>query len=244
MKNGSMQKIAVVTGANKGIGFEIAKQLSELGIRCYLAGRSEERVASAISLLRSQKLDVHPLVLDITSQQSVSDAPRYLSDREDKLDILVNNAAICIEPYGTRPSEQVLDDWRITFDTNIFGTVAVTQVFLPLLRKSPAGRIVNVSSLLGSITTHSDPASYAYSDMFKSLPAYSASKSALNSWIAHLAYELRKTPIKVNSAHPGYTRTDMNYGEGDQPAAEGARTSVRLALLGDGGPKSIEKYLE
>ena len=113
--------------------------------------------------------------------------------------------------------------------------VQVTQEFLPLLRRALAARIVNVSSLLASIGTHSDPSSYAYSDMFKSLPAYSASKSALNSWTVHLAYELRNTPIKVNAVHPGYSKTSMNDGAGDLEPSAGAVTSVNMALLSDDG---------
>nr|MBA3774253.1 SDR family NAD(P)-dependent oxidoreductase [Ramlibacter sp.] len=131
--------------------------------------------------------------------------------------------------------------WRETFDTNLFGVVEVTQAFLPLIRKSAAGRIVNVSSLLASLGTHSDQSSYAYSPMFKSLPAYSASKSAINSWTVHLAFELRETPIKVNAVHPGYTKTDMNEGAGELDIPSGARTSVSMALLDSDGPSG--KYV-
>ena len=156
----------------------------------------------------------------------------------------MNNAAIRIEEYGLVPSKQPMTKWRETFDTNLFGVVELTQVLLPLIRKSPAGRIVNVSSLLGSVGTHSDCTSYAYSEMFKSMPAYSASKGGINSWTVHLAFELRNTPIKVNAVHPGYTKTDMNEGAGDLEVPMGARTSVKMALLGPDGPSGKYVHLD
>ncbi|RCV58002.1 short-chain dehydrogenase [Marinitenerispora sediminis] len=228
--------MALVTGANRGIGFEIARQLAESGVRVLLTGRDRAAAAAAATALRSGGLDVEAGVLDVTDPDSVSAATADVASRYGRLDILVNNAGIRTEEYGRHPSEQPLRRWRETFETNLFGVVAVTTAFLPLLRRSAAGRIVNVSSLLASLTMHSDPDSYTYDPMFKSLPAYSASKSAVNSWTVHLAYELRGTPIKVNAVHPGYTRTDLNDGAGAQDASDGARTSVRMALLGDDGP--------
>ncbi|GGZ10215.1 SDR family oxidoreductase [Streptomyces nitrosporeus] len=229
-------KLALVTGANRGIGFETARQLARSGVRVLLAGRDREAVAAASRELRGEGLAADPLVLDLTDPSGIRAAAEEVGADHPHLDILVNNAGIRIEEYGRQPSEQPLAQWRETFDTNLFGVVEVTQAFLPLLRKAPAGRIVNVSSLLGSVTTHNDRTSYAYSPMFKSLPAYSASKSALNSWTVHLAYELRETPVKVNAVHPGYTRTAMNDGEGDLDVTDGARTSVAMALAGDEGP--------
>ncbi|MFC9229874.1 SDR family oxidoreductase [Streptomyces decoyicus] len=229
-------KIAVVTGANRGMGFEIARQLADNGVRVVLAGRNREAVVEAAKKLRGSDLDVEALVLDVTKTDSISAAAAEIESRYGRLDILVNNAGIRIEEYGKQPSEQPLRQWHETFDTNLFGLVETTLAFLPLIRKSTAGRIVNVSSLLGSLGTHSDPSSYAYSPMFKSLPAYSASKSAVNSWTVHLAYELRETPIKVNAVHPGYTKTEMNEGAGDLEIPDGARTSVSMALLESDGP--------
>jgi NAD(P)-dependent dehydrogenase (short-subunit alcohol dehydrogenase family) len=229
-------KIALVTGATRGIGLETARQLAGNGVHVLLAGRNHDKAAEAALRLQNTGLDVEACMLDVTQAESVTAAAAEVARKYGRLDILVNNAAIRIEEYGKEPSEQPLQQWRETFDTNLFGIVTVTQAFLPLLRKSLAGRIVNVSSLLASLGTHSDPASYAYSPKFKSLPAYSASKSALNSWTVHLAYELRDTPIKVNAVHPGYTKTDMNSGDGDLDIPTGAKTSVRMALLDSDGP--------
>ncbi|MGW0185506.1 SDR family oxidoreductase [Streptomyces sp. NPDC003362] len=229
-------RLALVTGANRGIGYETARQLAAEGVRVLLAGRDREAVAAAAGELRGAGLAVEPLVLDVTDTDSIREAAAEVERTYGRLDILVNNAAIRVEEYGRKPSQQPLAQWRETFDTNLFGVVEVTGAFLPLLLRSPAGRVVNLSSLLGSIGTHGDPDSYAYSDMFKSLPAYSASKSAVNSWTVHLAYELRDTPVKVNAVHPGYTRTGMNDGEGELEIPDGARTGVAMALLDDDGP--------
>ncbi|MEK4242434.1 SDR family oxidoreductase [Janibacter sp. FSL W8-0316] len=231
------QRTALVTGASKGIGLEIARQLAEAGVHVLVTGRNQTRVWEATKSLSDEGLSVTPVVLDVTDDATFVDACRHLDEHNDgRLDILINNAAIRIEPYGRSPSQQSLANWQTTFTTNLFGAVRVTQEFLPYLLRSSAGRIVNVSSLLASLDRHSDRTSYTYSDTFKSLPAYSASKTALNSWTVHLAYELRDTPIKVNAAHPGYTRTDLNDGEGDLEPAEAAQTAVRLALLDKAGP--------
>jgi NAD(P)-dependent dehydrogenase (short-subunit alcohol dehydrogenase family) len=234
-------RIALVTGANRGIGHEIARQLSESGAHTLVAGRRRAAVTDAVMSMRGMGLDVAPLHLDVTKPASIAAAASEVSEKYGRLDILVNNAGIRIEEYGKPPSAQPIELWRSTFDTNLFGVVEVTTAFLPLIHKSAAGRIVNVSSLLASLTEHSDASSYVYSDLFKSLPAYSASKSALNSWTVHLAYELRDSPIKVNSVHPGYTKTDMNDGAGDLDVSVGARTSVEMALLGTDGPSG--KYV-
>jgi NAD(P)-dependent dehydrogenase (short-subunit alcohol dehydrogenase family) len=228
-------KIALVTGATRGIGFETARQLADNGVRVLLAGRNRDKAVEAALKLQSTGLDVEACALDVTQPESITATAAEVARKYGRLDILVNNAGIRIEKYGKQPSEQPLQHWRETFDTNLFGVVAVTQAFLPLLRRSAAGRIVNVSSLLGSLSTHSDRDSYAYSLKFKSIPAYSASKSALNSWTVDLAYELRDTPIKVNAVHPGYTKTDMNSGEGVLDIPTGAKTSVSMALLDSGG---------
>ena len=237
------ETVALVTGATKGIGLETARQLAGCGVRVLVGGRDGRRAEEVASRMREQGLSADACAFDVTRRESIAAAAAEVERNHGRLDILINNAAIRVEEYGKQPSEQPLDQWRETFDTNLFGPVAVTQAFLPLLRRSHAGRIVNVSSLLGSLGTHSDAASYAYSPKFKSLPAYSASKSALNSWTVHLAYELRDTFVKVNAVHPGYTRTDMNGGDGDLGVEEGARTSVRMALLDGDGPTGTYTHM-
>jgi NAD(P)-dependent dehydrogenase (short-subunit alcohol dehydrogenase family) len=229
-------RIALVTGANRGIGFEIARQLAERDVRVILTGRDPAATVDAATRLQGAGLDVEALVLNVTETASIRSAVAEVEGRYGRLDILVNNAAIRPERDDKPPSERSLREWRETFDTNLFGVVEVTTAFLPLIRRSAAGRIVNVSSLLASLSTHSNPDSYVYSSAFKAFPAYSASKSALNSWTVHLAYELRETAIKVNAVHPGYTKTDMNDGAGDVDIPVGARTSVSMALLDKDGP--------
>ena len=238
------QFIALVTGANRGIGLEIAHQLARSGAHVLLTGRDIAHARKAAETLAGEGLSITPLQLDVTDPVSIKNVADWIAEAFGALDILVNNAAIRIEDYGVAPSEQPIGKWRETFETNLFGVVETTQALLPLIRKSPAGRIVNVSSLLGSVGTHSDRDSYAYSEMFKSLPAYSASKSGINSWTVHLAFELRNTPIKVNAVHPGYTKTDMNDGAGDLEIPVGARTSVEMALIGSDGPSGKYVHLD
>lgn len=226
-------KIALVTGATRGIGLETVRQLAQAGVQALLAGRDRARAEAVAGTLATDGLDVSAIALDVEDADGIAAAAREVEQRHGRLDILVNNAGVLLdrpEEAGIGSSLQV---WRRTFETNVFGLVAVTQAFLPLLRRSRAGRIVNVSSILGSLALHSDPASPIYD--FK-VPAYNSSKSAVNAWTLQLAWLLRDTPIKVNAVHPGYVRTDMNGGEGQLSIAEGARSSVRMALLDDEGP--------
>ena len=226
-------KIALVTGATRGIGRETVRQLAEAGVHTLLAGRDRQKAVAAALELQTQGLPVEAIALDVTDADSIAAAVREIEQRHGRLDILVNNAGILVDEFGRKVSEQSLDTWRKTFDTNVFGLIATTQGFLPLLRKSDAGRIVNVSSILGSLALHSDPASPIYD--FK-VPAYNVSKSAVNAWTVQLAYELRDSRIKINTIHPGYVKTEMNGGEGEIDVPTGARTSVRLALIDDAGP--------
>lgn len=229
------EKVALVTGATRGIGRETVRQLAQAGVRTLLAGRSRDKAVEAALKLQGEGLPVEAIVLDVTDPASISAAADEVARKHGRLDILINNAGIIAEDKNLpKPSQQPLRAWRETFDTNLFAVVATTQAFLPLLRAAPAARVVNVSSVLGSLTAHSDPSSFVYD--FKSIPAYSASKSALNAWTVHLAHELRDTPIKVNAVHPGYVKTDMNAGEGELDIPAGARTSVSTALLGPDGP--------
>lgn len=226
-------KIALVTGATRGIGFETVRQLAQAGAHVLLAGRSRNRAVDAALSLQKDGLAVEAIALDVTQADSIAAAAQEVERQHGRLDILINNAGVLLDEPGKKPSEQTLETWRRSFDTNLFGLIAVTQAFLPLLRKAPTGRIVNVSSILGSLALHSDPKSPIYD--FK-VPAYNVSKSAVNAWTVQLAYELRDTPVRVNTIHPGYVKTDMNKGEGELGVTDGARTSVQLALADAGSP--------
>lgn len=226
-------RVALVTGATRGIGLETVRQLAEAGVHTLLAGRDRQKAVAAALTLQTQGLPVEAIALDVTDADSIAAAVREVEQRHGRLDILVNNAGILVDDFDRKVSEQTLDVWHRTFDTNVFGLIATTQAFLPLLHESDAGRIVNVSSMLGSMALHSDPASPTYD--FK-VPAYNVSKSAVNAWTVQLAYELRDSRIRINTIHPGYVKTDMNGGEGEIDASAGARTSVRLALIDDTGP--------
>lgn len=225
------KKIALITGANRGIGFETARQLGQQGIKVLLAARSLEKAAEAAEILKSENLDVEPILLDVDNPATHEAATKEVEDKFGKLDILINNAAISIDEFDNdapiQASKTSQEVFRKTFDTNFFNTIAVTQEFLPLIEKSDAGRIVFVSSGLGSLTLHSDPDSPIYN--FK-VPAYDISKTAINGYAVHLAHELKDTPIKVNTLHPGSVVTDMNP-RGEITVEEGAKTSVDLATL-------------
>jgi NAD(P)-dependent dehydrogenase (short-subunit alcohol dehydrogenase family) len=234
------QKVALVTGATRGIGTETVRQLAEAGVTTLLAGRDAARTKAAADKLKAEGLSVEPIVLDVTKSDSIAKAVAEVESKYGHLDILVNNAGILVDDMGKAPSEQTLPAWRETFETNLFAVVEVTQAFLPLLKAAPAARVVNVSSMLGSLTLHVDPNSPIYG--FK-VPAYDASKSALNSWTVHLAYELRDTPIKVNAIHPGYVQTEMNGGQGEIDVPTGAKSSVGMALIGEDGPTGSFTYL-
>ena len=233
------KKIALVTGATRGIGLETVRQLATAGVHVLLAGRDAGRADDAALALSKAGLPVESIALDVTNANSIAAAVAQVTRNFGRLDILVNNAGVFIDDFSKTPSEQTLETWRTTFDTNLFGVVAATQAFLPLLHKSEAGRIVNVSSGLGSLTLHSDPASPIYD--FK-LPAYNVSKTALNGWTVHLAHELRNTSIKVNAIHPGSVKTDMNS-SGDLDVVTGAKSSVGRALLDEAGPTGSFTHL-
>jgi len=225
-------KIALVTGATRGIGLETVRQLARQGVHTLLAGRDRARAVDAALALQAQGLPVEAIALDVTDEAGIATAAREVEQRHGRLDILVNNAGIFRDDLDKAPSGQTLEAWRETFDTNLFGVIATTRAFLPLLRKAPAGRIVNLSSELASLALHGDPGFRFYD--FK-VPAYNASKTAVNAWTVHLAHELRDTPIKVNAVDPGSVKTDMNQ-HGELDIATGARGSVRMALLDDAGP--------
>ncbi len=226
------KKVALITGANRGIGLETAKQLGAQGIAVLVASRKLSDSEAAVTKLKAEGVEAYPIQLDVGNAEDRSAAVKYVTENFGKLDILINNAGV-LKTEKTASIETPAANLEATFATNLFHTVAVTQDFLPLLRKSDAARIVNLSSILGSLTLHADPKSPIAS--FKNF-AYDASKSALNAFTIHLAYDLKDTPIKVNSAHPGWVKTEMG-GEGAQmEIPDGAKTSVALALLGPEGP--------
>lgn len=225
-------KIALVTGANKGIGHEISRQLARLGMCVLVGSRDPKRGDQAAARLRAEGLDTHAITLDVTHAPSIVRAREFVGREYGRLDVLVNNAGVTHDT-SLKPSEVPLDTIREVFDTNFFGVIAVTDGLLPMLRKSDAGRIVNVSSSLASLSLHSDPASPL--GAFKVL-GYDASKTALNAYTVHLAWELRQTAIKVNSACPGWVKTDMGGENAPLSVVEGADTPVWLATLGPDGP--------
>ncbi|MCC2656701.1 MAG: short-chain dehydrogenase [Panacagrimonas sp.] len=229
----SDRRVALVTGANKGIGLETVRQLAKQGVHVVLASRDAGKGESAAKSLAAEGLQVESLQLDVTDSASIARAASEIEKRHGHLDILVNNAGIFVEKLDRKPSEQTIESWRQTFDANVFGLIEVTQAFLPLLRKSKSARIVNVSSRLGSITDQADPNS-PYFD-FK-VPAYNVSKSAVNAWTVQLAHELRGSRIKVNTIHPGHVKTDMGGANAAMEIVDGARTSVELSLIPDDGP--------
>jgi NAD(P)-dependent dehydrogenase (short-subunit alcohol dehydrogenase family) len=230
--------IALITGANRGIGFEVARQLGRAGVTAVVGARDGEKGERAAAELVAEGLDATSVVLDIESAASVEAAAEQVTHDHGRLDILVNNAGIL--PEAAAPDAAVPLDlplFRQTFETNVFGAVAVTQAFLPLLHRSPAGRIVNVSTTMGSLSDQSDPSSPYYGLV---VPAYQASKAALNAITIALAKSLAGTPIKVNSICPGWVQTDLG-GPANRAAAplladDAARIAVTMATLPDDGP--------
>ncbi|MFG1817129.1 SDR family oxidoreductase [Kribbella sp. NPDC049174] len=222
-------KVALVTGGNKGIGFEVARQLAQLNHRVVIGSRDEDRGRTAAEKLRSEGAEVSYVVLDVSNPESVATAIQLIDQQHRWLDVLVNNAGTA-QPEGP-PSEVALDVLKRTYETNVFGLVAVTQAALPLLRRAEAGRIVNLSSGAGSLTVVSRP---DWRPEWNGL-AYNTSKSAVNAVTVAFASELRETPIKVNAVNPGYTRTDMSPGA-DRPVAQGAAVVVRYAVIPAAGP--------
>lgn len=231
MSEQEKKKIALVTGANRGIGFETARQLGQQGIKVLLGARSEDKGTAAADKLKAEGLNVEFISLDVDDEKTHQAAAKYIEESFGKLDILINNAGVAIDEVedGTPvpASRTSLNIFRKTFDTNFFNVIALTQTLVPLVKKSDAGRIVFLSSGLGSLTLHNDPTWDFYN--YK-VPAYDISKTALNGYAVHLAYELKETPIKVNLAHPGSVATDMNA-NGELKVEDGAKTSVALATL-------------
>lgn len=238
-------KVAFITGANRGIGLETARELAKLGAKVVLGARDLEKGEGAAETLRSEGLQAESLVFDVTRVEDHQASYDFFEQRYGKLDILINNAGVQKEVEHLAPmnetstvSPEVL---RETFDANFFRLIELTQKLLPLIRKSPAGRIVNLSSVLGSLTLHANPEAPIYG---MKLLAYNASKAAVNLFTNHLAHELRDTSIKVNSAHPGWVKTEIGGKHAQLDAREGSMTSVKLATLPADGPTGKFYYLD
>ncbi len=222
-------RIALVTGANKGIGLEIARQLAQAGVFVIIGARDPGRARAAVEDLATQGLQARSVPLDLNDHESIEAAAETIRAEHGRLDILVNNAGI-VDAADGPPTASSPEAARRILDTNFVGTLAVTQAMLPLLRKSTAARIVNLSSSLGSLTLNGDPTSPYYSAR---LIGYNASKAALNMLTIQLAEELRDTPIVVNSVSPGFVKTDLNGHSGFMTPEAGARLPVEYALLGE-----------
>ncbi|QDA60316.1 SDR family oxidoreductase [Hymenobacter jejuensis] len=218
------KRVALVTGGNKGIGLEIARQLGQQGITVVIGARDEARGNAAANQLCQEGLDAHAVQLDVTNAEEVAALPAFFQQRFGRLDILVNNAGVQEDPTGNA----TVALFRSTFEINVFAVFAVTEALLPLLKQSPAGRIVNHSSRLGSLT--------AMSNSPFLMPAYMSSKAALNMLTVLTARELKDTTVKVNSAHPGWVKTELGGEGAPLSIEEGARTAVELATLPSDGP--------
>uniref|UniRef100_A0A0D4ZZV9 3-oxoacyl-[acyl-carrier protein] reductase n=1 Tax=Sphingomonas sp. JE1 TaxID=1628059 RepID=A0A0D4ZZV9_9SPHN len=231
-ENSTPAQIALVTGANKGVGLAIAKGLGELGYQVWVGSRDAERGKSAVDALIAESIDARLLVLDVTDPESIKLAAATLAEAVSHLDVLVNNAGIIVSPSDL-PSVQSIEDVRTTYETNVFGQILVTQAFLPLLEAADGARVVMMSSGLGSIGLITDPSSI-YSTV--NLMAYSSSKTALNAVTVAFAKELEPLGIRVNAVEPGNVATDLNGNNGVLTPAEGAVSAIRLATIGKDGP--------
>lgn len=233
MNTGSAaSKIALITGGNKGLGLETARQLGEMGAKVLIGSRDPAKGVKASDMLRAGGADARALKLDVLNPDDIKAAAETIGREYGRLDILINNAGVNYEPLGSNSTRTVSEEsLRRSFDANFFAVVNVTRAMLPLLEKSPAGRIVNLSSILGSLTLQAS-ANGLGSKGF----AYDASKSALNAFTIHLADALKGTKIKVNSAHPGWVRTEMGTSVAPLEVKDGVKTQIQLALLPDDGP--------
>lgn len=228
-----MKKTALITGANKSIGFETARQLLNLNYYVYIGSRDAEKGLKAVEQLKSEGFkDMEMLQIEVTDAASIHAAAAELTSKIPQLDVLINNAGI----PGVMPqnaSEISQENLRSIFDTNFFGVVQTTQAFIPLLKKSGEPRIVNVSSDLGSLGNHTNP---EYPHFDAKITGYCSSKTALNAYTVMLAYEFSETPFKINSVNPGYTATDFNGHTGYKTVEEAAEVIVKYAITGAEGP--------
>ena len=226
-------KSALVTGANKSIGFEVARQLAQKGVYVYLGSRNIENGIVAVEKLKREGLNnVEAIQLDITDDESVKNARTEIGKRTKTLDLLINNAGI-FGGYPQAALDSTIEQFKTAYDANVYGVVRVTQAFIDLLKKSSAPRIVNVSSSQGSITLHSDP-SYKYYNYKAAV--YLSSKAAMNMYTVVLAYELKDSNFKINAVCPGYTKTDFNGHRGPGSVEEAGNRIVKYALIDKNGP--------
>ncbi|HEY8915639.1 MAG TPA: SDR family oxidoreductase [Chitinophaga sp.] len=226
-------KTALVTGANKGIGFEAAKQLAQNGFFVYLGSRNPESGLLAVKKLRAEGINsIEAVQLDVTDQASVNAAAAIISSKTNVLDVLVNNAGIS-GGFQQSALDTTVDQFKTVYETNVFGVIRVTQAFINLLKKATEPRIVNVTTAMASLTLAADPSGSGYD--YK-LAAYQSSKSALNMYTINLAYELRNTSFKVNMVCPGYTKTDFTNHQGTSTVQEAGGRIVKYALIGQDGP--------
>ena len=228
----SEKRIVLITGANKGLGLQAARELGAAGLTVLLGSRDAQRGSETAAKLRGEGHDAREIAIDLEDGDTLRAAAERVEQEFGHLDVLINNAGINVPGDGAASTADLAAIRRL-FETNFFGTVAVTQAMLPLLRKGSSARIVNVSSELGSIRGNGDP-DWKYAAV--KLLGYNSSKAALNMMTAQLSVELRDAGIKVNSANPGYTATDLNAHSGPQTVEEGAEIIVRLALAPDDGP--------
>ncbi|HEY1180339.1 MAG TPA: SDR family oxidoreductase [Phytomonospora sp.] len=226
-------KIALVTGANKGIGLDIARGLGKAGATVLVGARSVERGEAAAATLRSEGHEAAFVRLDVTDAETIAAAAKHIEEAYGRLDILVNNAGIIDRREGWMPTETPVEAVRDTFETNVFGVVAVTNALVGLLERSAEPRIVNVSSEVGSFEMMTNPESPYY--LLRGV-GYQASKSALNAVTIAYAKTFADTAFKVNAVNPGYCATDLNGNAGHRTPEEGSRAAVRMALVGADGP--------
>lgn len=229
------QRIALITGGNRGIGFETAKKLAEQGIKVVIGVRDQHKGEQAVTALKALGAEADYVIYDTSMPDAAQTVANTLESRYGKLDILINNAGILKEDLIGQNNSLTVDQdtLKTTFEANFFAVIALTQALLPLLQRSPAGRVVNLTSILGSQTLHSTPNSPI--EVAKGL-AYNASKSALNMFTIHLAHALKDTSIKVNSAHPGWVKTELGGPHAPMEISDSWKTSVRLATLDEQGP--------
>jgi NAD(P)-dependent dehydrogenase (short-subunit alcohol dehydrogenase family) len=232
-----MKKVALITGSYKGIGFETARQLGQNGFIVIVSARKGKKAEEAAEKLKDENIEAYSVKLDVTDEKEVDKAYKYIHEKFGQLDVLVNNAGIQLDNESFAAantvesvSHKVLKE---TFESNFFGVVSLTQKLLPLIVKAEQGRIVNVSSIMGSLAMHADKKSPIYG--VKPF-AYNASKTALNQFTLHLAAALENTHVKVNSAHPGWVKTDLGGEQAPMTIEDGAKTIVDLCMIDENGP--------